>query len=352
MITSPSNSSVSLLGVDQSVTLLGSGNDITQDRIDADLNGYNVDENFPELNIQGNQNPYLDFGNSNVFVLTNAVDGEISCSHVRSETNPVLNEIDHSGLVNTPTNQPRQDTTLIRKNFPETWIFEDFLIGENGTHTQELTVPDTITSFIVTGFAIHPDTGLGIAIKQKVTVIQEFFIKLSLPYAIRAGEILRVDVSVFHYIQRLQQSQNVEVEMMNDDLSFEFIEAMFGRNYLCQKTSSYSKSKKKTTQIKFGTGSSVYFLIRSLVEGQIKIHVKASFLNYKDEIEKYLLVESEGLTHYKNDAKFFNLKGNSSDSYQFDLKIPEEAIKSSVKMETKVVGDLLGPVLSNVEDMM
>lgn len=158
-------------------------------------------------------------------------------------------------------------------------------------------------------------------------------------------------MSVFHYIQMLQRPLDIKVEMMNGDHAFEFIEAKFDQNRVCQKTPSDDDSETKTIKVKFETGSSTFFLIRSLVQGQIKIHVKASFLDYKDEIEKYLIVESETFTHYKNDVQ---LKEHFDEQFSlhFDVKIPEEAIQPSIKVEAKVVGDLLPPVFINVEAVM
>lgn len=78
-INTTPNSFVSLLGVDQSVTLLGSGNDIDKSRVASDMNAYNVHENFTALTIKGNKERYLDFGESNAFVLTNALEGDSTC---------------------------------------------------------------------------------------------------------------------------------------------------------------------------------------------------------------------------------------------------------------------------------
>ena len=66
-----------------------------------------------------------------------------------------------------------------RKNFPETWIWDSVNVDENGQATMsELVIPDTITSWIVTGFGVSETAGLGVAEKSSILAFQDFFIKL------------------------------------------------------------------------------------------------------------------------------------------------------------------------------
>lgn len=58
----------------------------------------------------------------------------------------------------------------IRKDFPETWLFDSKKSNENdGQAVFSSKIPDTITSWIVSAFAVDPKTGLVIADnKEKV----------------------------------------------------------------------------------------------------------------------------------------------------------------------------------------
>lgn len=145
------NSFVSLLGVDQSVTLLGSGNDIDRSRISADFDTYNAHEKFPELVIKGNKHRYLDFGESNAFILTNAFEGESKIMfdlRLKNDGEVMTEDEDESGLVETEI-ETSPDKPRKRKNFPETWIFTDFAADDDGKYLLSTKVPDTISSFIV-----------------------------------------------------------------------------------------------------------------------------------------------------------------------------------------------------------
>ena len=74
-----------------------------------------------------------------------------------------------------------------RKNFPETWLWETVTTDETGRATlDQLVIPDTITSWILTGFSMSTVSGLGVTdAAEKITAFQKFFIKLYLPYSIK-----------------------------------------------------------------------------------------------------------------------------------------------------------------------
>jgi CD109 antigen len=76
-----------------------------------------------------------------------------------------------------------------RTKFPETWIWDTVTTDSNGAaQLTNLTVPDTITSWIVTAFSMSADKGLGLdASAEKIVAFQNFFIKLYLPYSVKVG---------------------------------------------------------------------------------------------------------------------------------------------------------------------
>lgn len=82
-----------------------------------------------------------------------------------------------------------------RKKFPETWLWQTVTTDETGkTELDDLVVPDTITSWILTGFSMSTETGLGVVNgPEKITAFQKFFIKLYLPYSIK----VLVHISLF-----------------------------------------------------------------------------------------------------------------------------------------------------------
>lgn len=83
-------------------------------------------------------------------------------------------------------------------------------------------MPDTITSWVITGFSVDPVTGLGLTKNpSKLEVFQPFFVSLNLPYSIKRGEVVSVPIVVFNY---MEQDVNAEVTLHNEDQDFEFVE--------------------------------------------------------------------------------------------------------------------------------
>uniref|UniRef100_A0A914N3M6 Alpha-2-macroglobulin domain-containing protein n=1 Tax=Meloidogyne incognita TaxID=6306 RepID=A0A914N3M6_MELIC len=92
----------------------------------------------------------------------------------------------------------------VRKRFPETWIWNDMLTS--GEAVYETTVPDTITSWICSAFAINEENGLGLAPSQlKLRVFRPFFLRLELPYSVKRGEKMALQVLIFNYLETEQE---------------------------------------------------------------------------------------------------------------------------------------------------
>lgn len=352
------NSSVYLLGAEQSSSLLQSGNDIDKSRITSEMNAFNANKNYPELKIKGNsENRYMDFGESNAFILTNLLGGEERCLFVE-RIGPEWrtyseDDSDDSGLdYEEPTNFEFEQHP-IETNFPETWIFQDFEAYNDGKIRFDTVVPDTMSSFIVTGFAVHPEHGLAVAAHQKVTVVQEFFLKLSAPYSVRFGEILKVYVTVFNYISRPKRNVNFELEMFNNDDEFEFVDAtMVGSNYT--RSSSSDSVRSINISVPYGIGTTTSFLIKPRVTGEIKLKIKATAPKGRvHQVERLMLVEYEGLKITDNVAKLFDLGTEDHDSFSFNLPINEtKLISNSISIDASVIGDMMGPALENIHNLM
>ena len=346
------NSFISLLGVDKSVNLLGSGNNIDKQRIAEDMDGYRSFENLPELKINGNsENLYFDLGAFNGFILTNALNGQKTCdvsSRIDNLYEKELSDVDDSGLdFLDPEEESGAIRNSIRKNFPETWIFKDVKSNNDGTFNFKSKVPDTISSFVISGFSVHPEKGLFIAEPKTIVVFQEFFVKIYLPYSVRLGETFKVDITVFNY---LSQSGTAIVELFSIDGDFAFVDTRKDGND-CVKTASSDTKRSKTVTISNGNKASTSFLIKPQVTGLIKIRVKASSGDKTDEVERMMLIEHEGMTKSENFPILIR-PGGELFSHNIILPIGDDSIQNSISIEASAVGDLLGPALSNIQNLM
>lgn len=83
-------------------------------------------------------------------------------------------------------------------------------------------IPDTITSWAITGFSLDPVNGIGLTRQpQMLETFKPFFVALDLPYSVKRGEILTVPVVVFNYLNR---DLDAEVTMHNEEQDFDFVE--------------------------------------------------------------------------------------------------------------------------------
>ncbi|MCJ7769467.1 MAG: hypothetical protein MUO92_03200, partial [Dehalococcoidales bacterium] len=90
-----------------------------------------------------------------------------------------------------------------------TWLWEEIIVGSDGKFSIPVTVPDTITTWMLHAVAISKDTGLGMA-EDALVAFQPFFLKVDLPYSAIRGEEFPVKVAVYNY---LEQPQEVLVEI-------------------------------------------------------------------------------------------------------------------------------------------
>ena len=77
-----------------------------------------------------------------------------------------------------------------------------FHIGSNVTGERILTakVPDSMTSWHLSAFAISTTHGLGIAKPDTLKVFRPFFVSTKLPYAVIRGEKVSIVTTVFNYM--------------------------------------------------------------------------------------------------------------------------------------------------------
>lgn len=81
-------------------------------------------------------------------------------------------------------------------------------------------VPDTMTSWLVTGFALSPTTGLGL-IHEPITfkVEKTFYIVAHLPYSIKRGEVTVIQVMIYNFIGNTLIT-DVRLYNKNDEIEF------------------------------------------------------------------------------------------------------------------------------------
>ncbi|EDV31359.2 Thioester-containing protein 2, isoform I [Drosophila ananassae] len=357
-VKTDADSFVGLLGVDQSVLLLKSGNDFNKDDIFNSLNKYKT--STPWLRGYGrypgqtsglvtltNANyPYNtdfpDYVEDDPGVFPIAEEYEIAEYQTEGLDNSVYAYVPH-----TQENPVPAETVTIRKNFAEIWIWQsiDDRVDDSG-FTLTKKIPDTITSWVITGFSLNPTSGIALTKNPSmIRVFQPFFVSTNLPYSVKRGEVISVPVVVFNY---LDKALDVDVTMDNSDGEYEFTEAT---NDVLEKASDDVQRTKRET-VPANSGKSLSFMIRPKNVGTTTLKITATSPLAGDTIHQKLKVEPEGVTQFENRAVFINLKDQPEFSQTVDAEIPQEAVPQSEFIEFSVVGDLLGPTLQNLDNLV
>ena len=70
----------------------------------------------------------------------------------------------------------------------------------SGLVEMSVTIPDTITTWVMQAVAINNKTGLGLATPLRIVGFREYFISLKLPYSVKRGEQVSLLATVFNYL--------------------------------------------------------------------------------------------------------------------------------------------------------
>ncbi|XP_015930765.2 CD109 antigen isoform X2 [Parasteatoda tepidariorum] len=350
------NALVGLLGIDQSVLLLKSGNDITQNDVITELETYDGGKKRYQygpyyrkkrsLWWPGSATAHDVFDDSGVVVLTNGlVYRYIQLIMYRSYSGAIEDELNAVDTMLYDHGNGKGSKPRVRKHFPETWIWDLLPAGNDGKLSLVKNIPDTITSWVISAFAMDPVNGLGIAPDTaKVTVFRPFFVKLNLPYSVVRGESLYLEAIVFNYNKKPMKAV-VTLENKNDDFEFTVAGNEIGEAY---------DKMSKSVEVPAEDGVSVMFLITPKSLGYIDIKVSAVANNAGDAVVRKLLVKPEGAPQYFNKAILVDLRDTNSKKFEetVEISIPEEAVPGSGKVSLSAIGDLLGPTVNNLDKLL
>ncbi|XP_038106496.1 CD109 antigen isoform X7 [Culex quinquefasciatus] len=351
------DSYVGLLGVDQSVLLLKSGNDITSGQVFDELKmyeqpsyGYYRRKRFAPWR---HYNTYDDFNDVGATIMTNANEPPHPTWYYEAmpesfEAAGVPAVAFASPAIPTDDSAPVPVNELVvRKSFPESWIWEDLKNDcFSGQKTITKKVPDTITSWIITGFSVNPVYGLGLTQQpRKLNVFLPFFVSTNLPYSVKRGEIVSIPVVIFNY---MESGQTAEVTFDNSEYEFEFADV---ENEI-HENSKAETSRKKTVEVPSNSGRTVSFMIRPTKLGHITIKVTATTALAGDGVERQLLVEPEGLPQFVNKAAFVDMRSAPEVMKNFTVEVPKNAVPDSTRVEVSVIGDVLGSTVQNLDSLI
>ncbi|KAL1439864.1 hypothetical protein MTO96_009696 [Rhipicephalus appendiculatus] len=337
LVSTKPNAYIGVLGVDQSVLLLKKGNDLSQEQVIEELESFDSGKKakyWPpwyrrrrrSLWWPGSTTTHDLFKDAGMAVLTNGL----------------VYEFDDAIYY-----RHNEGNQRLRRFFPETWLWNNTLTGHDGRAVISSTVPDTITSWVISAFALDSLTGLGIAPSQaKVTVFRPFFVTASLPYSVLRGESVAIQCVVFNY-----NNKEVQAEVTLENRRGEFIFSSLSNDV----TGEEGKDRRsKTVRVPAQDGVPVSFLITPLKLGYIDIRVSATSSLAGDAILKKLLVKPEGSKQHFNKAILIDRRNPSAPPTvaNISIPIPKNAVPGSERITISAIGDLLGPSVNNLDKLL
>nr|2PN5_A Chain A, Thioester-containing protein I [Anopheles gambiae] len=228
-----------------------------------------------------------------------------------------------------------------RTNFQESWLWKNVSIGRSGSRKLIEVVPDTTTSWYLTGFSIDPVYGLGIIKKPiQFTTVQPFYIVENLPYSIKRGEAVVLQFTLFN---NLGAEYIADVTLYNVANQTEFV----GRP---NTDLSYTKSVSVPPKV----GVPISFLIKARKLGEMAVRVKASIMlgHETDALEKVIRVMPESLVQPRMDTRFFCFDDHKNQTFPINLDINKKADSGSTKIEFRLNPNLLTTVIKNLDHLL
>ncbi|GCB60725.1 hypothetical protein scyTo_0009222 [Scyliorhinus torazame] len=248
---------------------------------------------------------------------------------------------DNIAFKTTSISDKAEEEQRVRMYFPETWIWLDMLTGSSSTVTLQRTVPDSLTTWVASAFAISKNQGLQVATTPaQLEVFKSFFLELNLPYSITRGEQLVLEINIFNY---QEQTLEVWVTVEWNDL-FDFIIVPDEKNTV--------PNKQKGSVLSQGSHI-FYFPIKVKALGKVPITVKATSEVSFDAVSKYILVKAEGIHQSFSQSLFVAPKvGSQLWSKEVRFTFPDNVVDGSEIAHVTVIGDILGPSINGLEDLL
>ncbi|XP_059143735.1 CD109 antigen-like [Physella acuta] len=334
------------LAVDKSIILLQGGTDLNKAKILDGLSSFDIKENsersvpysaytilkgititwLTPVTVQRKKDKINKFRNKLKLVRL----GE-NVQDVAAAKPPIMAKDDQYKVIEAPR---------IRKEFPDTWLWGSGQTSMQGKMRTRVTLPDTITSWMVSAFAINRE---GLAVTEKpfeLTAFQLFFLSMNLPYSIKRGEIFILKITVFNY--RNQNVNAVVALARSDQFSVDGAEENNGWY-------------EKPVSMQANQAASVEYKLNATRVGQMDLHVKATDEadGQQDEVIRKLLVKPEGEERSRALTKVLIVSSGDSLNDTFHINWPHEKIvPDSKRVEVKITGDIFGQALSGLDRLV
>ncbi len=241
----------------------------------------------------------------------------------------------------------------LKNDLPATWLFANATTDLDGLATLDVKAPELAnTSWVISGFSIDNLYGMGIAEQmQAFEVFQPFFVKVDLPYSVKKGETVAIEMVVYNY---LEKEISAEVTLENPGgKSFAF-GSKNPNEIEDDDEGPIELFRTKRVSVKPGRGTLVSFIITPLELGLIDMKITAKSGSVGRDVQvKKLLVESEGEPMFNNTAFLFDFRNAETEKdVNVSITIPRTAVEGSEKVFISAVADPVAMAMNNLADLL
>ncbi|XP_062470053.1 alpha-2-macroglobulin-like protein 1 [Pezoporus occidentalis] len=232
--------------------------------------------------------------------------------------------------------------------FPETWIWNLFSVGSNGSRSVLVTAPAAAAAWKVKTFCLS-GRGFGLAPTTSLRTVQSFFVDVPLPYSVIRGETFVLKATVFHY---LQQCMQISVALAkSSDFQVETCRTCRDKECLCAEES--KTFLWNVTAVQLGT---LNITVRiEVLDTTPRCGGKKplpSTLKRRHTLVKHLLVRPEGVLVEKSFSSLLCPRGGNMAEEPVSLHLPENVVKGSTRALISISGDLMGMALQNMDHLV
>uniref|UniRef100_G1NME9 Alpha-2-macroglobulin like 1 n=1 Tax=Meleagris gallopavo TaxID=9103 RepID=G1NME9_MELGA len=249
------------------------------------------------------------------------------------------------------TKKQPQFTTQGRfpNSLPETWIWNLFFVGSNGSRSIPVMTPNAVTKWKVKMFCLSGRT-FGLAPTTSLRTVQPVFVDVTLPYSVIRGETFMLKATVFNYLQQCLQIHVVLDKLL--DFQVEDCQTCRDRECLCVEESKTFTWNVTATQL-----------------GTLNITIKTEVLDTtprcggrkplpatmrrRHALIKHLLVQPEGVLVEKSYSSLLCPRGGDMAEEPMLIHLPDNAVKGSASASVSISSnDLMGLPLQNLDRLV
>ncbi|XP_041316563.1 alpha-2-macroglobulin-like protein 1 [Pyrgilauda ruficollis] len=232
--------------------------------------------------------------------------------------------------------------------FPETWLWNVYPVGSNGSRNVSVTAPAAAAEWKVKMFCLA-GRGFGLAPTMSLRTVQPFFVDVTLPYSVIRGETFLMKATVFSYLQQCIQIQVALAK--SSDFQVEPCQTCRDKECLCAEES--KTFLWNVTAVQLGTlNISVRTEVLDTTSRCGGRKPLPAAVRGRHTVTKHLLVQPEGVLVEKSHSSLLCPRGGNVAEEPVALRLPDNVVKASARASISITGDLMALAVQNLDHLV